>query len=117
LPSQESPEVVERQIRSLLMEGRILDAQDLLAAVGPDVPIHPKLREVLAPPKIRTVDERGPSRKADFEWLRANGSRYLGRWVALEGGNLVASASSLRKLRELLKALPEVTNPLVHRID
>lgn len=115
--SQEAAEVVERQIRSFLMEGRILDAQDLLAAVDPDLPIQPKLREVLAAPKVRVVDERGPSLQANLEWLRANGSRFTRLWVALAGGHLIACAPSLRELRKLLKAFPEVTNLLLHRID
>jgi len=117
LSSQEAAEIVERQIRSFLMEGRILDAQDLLAAVGSDLPIQPKLREVLSPPKVRVLHERGTSLQANLEWLRANGSRFTRLWVALAGGSLIACAPTLRELRKLLKAFPEVTNLLLHRID
>ena len=117
LPSQEPPEVVEKQLRSLLMEGRILDAQDLLAAVGPEIPIHPKLREVLAPARVRLVDRRDSDRTADYAWLRANGARYQGQWVAVEGGRLVAAAPTLKELSAQLNGLPDITSPLVHRID
>jgi hypothetical protein len=99
------------------MEGRILDAQDALAAAGPDVPVSPKLREVLAPTRVRVVDQRDSDRSADFAWLRANGARYQGQWVALSGGRLAAAAPSLKELDAQLKAHPDITNPLVHRID
>jgi hypothetical protein len=117
LPNQESIEGLEQRLRSLLLEGRILDAQDLLATAGPDVPIHPKLREVLAPAQARKSDVRDVDRSADFAWLRANGARHLGQWVAVKDGCLAAAAPSLKQLRAQLNALPEITGPLVHRID
>ena len=40
----------------------------------------------------------GHDRRADYEWLRVNGDRFRGRWVALDGGTLVASAATLREL-------------------
>ena len=117
LSSQESPEVVEKQIRSLLMEGRILDAQDLLAAVGPDVPIHPKLREVLAPALARKSDVRDVDRTAEYHWLRTHGDRYRGQWVALVGPDLLAAAPSLKELRLRLVAPPKAGPLLIHRIE
>lgn len=105
------------RIRSLLEEGRISEAQALLAIAGPLVPLDSKLREVLAPPRIRAVDRRDTDRSSDFEWLRANGAQYRGQWVALEGGQLVAAAPSLKELREQLSGLPDTARPLIHRID
>src|SRR4051812_3980171 len=117
-PSQESPEDIEKQIRSLLMEGRILDAQDLLESVGPDVPIAPKLREVLAPAKARVSDVRDVDRSAEYHWLRTQGGRYVGQWVALVGPELVASAPTLKELRVQLAARPDTgVPPLIHRIE
>jgi hypothetical protein len=117
LPSQESPEVVEKQIRSLLMEGRILDAQDLLAAVGPDVPVDPKLRKVLAPAQARKSDMRDVDRSAEFHWFRTQGGRYCGQWVAVLGPDLLASAPTLKELRLRLAGLPKAGISLIHRID
>jgi hypothetical protein len=118
-PSLESPEDIEKQIRSLLMEGRILDAQDLLESVGPDVPIAPKLREVLAPAKVvKGSDVRDVDRSAEYRWLRTQGGRYVGQWVALVGSELVASAPTLKELRAQLAARPDTcVPPLLHRIE
>jgi len=99
------------------MEGRILDACNLLQSAGPSVAVDPKLREVLAPPKVTISAVRDTDRSAEFEWLRTQSSPYRGRWVALVGQELVASAPSLKELRAQLAALPSVGKPLIHRIE
>jgi hypothetical protein len=117
LPNQESSDGVEQRIRSLLLEGRILDAQDLLAAAGSSAPVDPKLREVLAPAQARKSDVRDVDRGAEFQWLRTQGGRYHGQWVALVGPDLLASAPSLKELRLRLAALPKAGPLLIHRIE
>src|SRR5204863_9731134 len=109
--------IVERKIRLLLREGRILDARDVLDAAGPSAPVDPKLREVLAPARARKSDVRDVDRTAEFEWLRTKSAPYRGKWVALVGPEPVASAPSLKELRAELAALPNVGNPLIHRIE
>ena len=99
------------------MEGRILDAQDLLEAAGPSVPVDAKLREVLAPARVRISDVRDSDRSAEFHWLRTKSGPYRGQWVALVGPELVASAPSLKELRVQLAASPEAGSPLIHRIE
>ena len=117
LPRQEPPEVLERRIRSLLLEGRIRDAHEALEAAGPDAPVDPKLREVLSPPKIKRSDKRDVDRSAEFRWLDANSAQFRGQWVALVGETLVASASSLHVLLSDLKANPPLGKPLIHHLD
>jgi hypothetical protein len=116
-PSQESSQSLERRIRALLLEGRIPEACDLLQAAGPSVAVDPKLREVLAPPKVTISAIRDTDRSAEFEWLRTRSGPYRGQWVALVGPELVASAPSLKELRAQLAALPSVGKPLIHRIE
>jgi hypothetical protein len=117
LPTQEPAEIVERRIRALLMEGRILDARDVLEAADPSLPIDPKLRELLAPARVWTSDVRDVDRSREYHWLRTQSGRYRGQWVALVGPDLVASAPSLQELRARLAALPPAGSPLIHRID
>jgi hypothetical protein len=116
LSSQESPEVVEKQIRSLLMEGRILEAQHLLASAGSKAPIDPKLREVLAPAKVRKSDARDVDRSAEFRWLKTHAAEYQGHWVALLGENLVAASEILQELLAQLEELQLEGKPLIHHL-
>ena len=116
MPSQESTEVVERRIRSLVEEGRILEARDLLAAVGPDAPIDPHLRTVLSPPKARKSDEQDVDRSPEFRWLKEHWAEYDGKWVALVGENLVASCNTLKELLARLDCLQFEREPLIHHL-
>lgn len=99
------------------MEGRILDAQDVLEAAGPDVPVDPKLREVLAPAKVRKSDVRDVDRSQEFRWLKTHAAEHQGQWVALLGENLVASAEILRELLAQLDELQLDGKPLIHHLD
>jgi hypothetical protein len=116
MPSHESPEIVERRIRSLVEEGRILEARDLLAGVGPDVPIDPYLRTVLSPPKARKSDEQDVDRSPEFRWLQEHWAEYDGKWVALVGENLVAACSTLKELLACLDRLQFEREPLIHHL-
>ncbi|MFB2894533.1 hypothetical protein ACE1CI_16610 [Aerosakkonemataceae cyanobacterium BLCC-F50] len=56
---------------------------------------------ILAPPKA-TVSPSSPERRqsilADQEWMDKNRFKYIGRWVALRNGQLLADAASLDEL-------------------
>jgi|SRR6185295_11747475 len=114
--TEDQPDV-ERQIRALLAEGQIWEAQQLLKSVGDDVPVDPKLREVLAPPRIRRIPEKGFDRSAEFHWLKTKAELYRGKWVALLGDELIASAETLKDLLVRVNELAPARKPLVHRIE
>lgn len=80
-------------------------------------PLVARLRSVLAPPVVERVQKRDVDRSLEYEWLRTEGYKYRGRWVALEGKNLLAVASSLRDLREQLRSMPLTRPPLLHRLN
>lgn len=80
-------------------------------------PLVTRLRSVLALPVVTRVPKRDVDRTLEYEWLRTEGSKYRGRWVALDGNNLLATAASLRELRELLKSLAFPRPALFHRLD
>lgn len=106
-------------IRDLIERDRILDARETLARV----PAHAfaseelqRLRTVIAPPTAKRIEYRGVSRRAEFEFLKAHGHEHRGKWVAVLGGQIVASANSLPALREELARLQVSGRPLIHRI-
>jgi|SRR6185436_4011978 len=112
----EDPPDVEQKIRSLLAEGQIWEAQELLKSVGEDVPVDPKLREVLSPPRVRESDLKDFDRSAEFHWLKTNWEAYRGKWVALLGEELLASSDTLEELRARLAELNPKRRPLVHHL-
>jgi hypothetical protein len=113
---QEQPDI-EQQIRSLLTEGRIWEAQELLKSAGDCAPIDSKLREVLAPARVlgRSKAE-GVDRGAEFHWLKTKAAKYQGKWVALVGENLVASTDTLKELLARLQDLRLEREPLIHHL-
>lgn len=104
-------------IRELLEEGRILAARSLLEFARDLIPSDSNLVKALAPPRIRKSDRRDVDRGAEFRWLQLNGPQYKGQWVALVGGHLVASATTLSELLSELKANPALGKPLIHHLD
>jgi len=94
-----------------------MEARDLFEAAGPSVPVDPKMREILAPARVSIGKARDADRSSEFAWLRTQSGPYRGQWVALIGADLVASAPTLRDLRDQLavRSLPGV--PLIHHIE
>jgi hypothetical protein len=104
---------------------RLIETEQLLAArrmlaVAPvsisNDPLLARLRAVLAPPVATRLDKRDVDRTPEFEWLRREGHRHRGRWVALTGDALLAEAPTLRELRELLKSMLPTRRPLIHHV-
>ena len=107
---------VEEQIRSLLAEGRILEAKNLFDTEGDRLPVDSKLREVLSPPRIKRSDYKGVDRSPEFRWLNTHADEHQGKWVALVGENLVASSDSLKELLAKLDQLRFERQPLIHHL-
>ena len=55
-------------------------------------------------------------RQKEMEWLRDNGSRYAGRYVAVEGDQLVGEGDSVKSAIERARARG-FPHPLVHYIS
>lgn len=107
-------------VRGLMEAERITAARQMLAAAPAYIlsdPLVSRLRLVLAPPVVKRVQRRDVDRTQEYDWLRANGRDYRGRWVALVGGNLLASARTLRELQEELRSTQPASRPLLHRVD
>lgn len=115
-PSREEQPDIEQQIRSLLAEGQIWEAQQLLKSAGDRIPVDSKLRELLAPLRIRKSAIKDFDRSAEFHWLKTNWEEYQGRWVALLGEDLLASSDTLEELRAHLAELNPKRRPLIHHL-
>lgn len=115
-PSREDQPDIEQQIRSLLAEGQIWEAQQLLKSAGNDAPVDSKLRELLAPLRIRKSAIKDFDRSAEFHWLKTNWEEYQGKWVALLGEDLLASSDTLEELRAHLAELNPKRRPLIHHL-
>lgn len=117
LRSREEQPDIEQQIRDLLAEGQIWEAQELLRSAGGDqAPVDPHLREVLGPPRIRKSPVKGIDRSAEFHWLKTNWDKYEGKWVALVGKDLVACSDNLKELLARLAELRLEREPLIHHL-
>ena len=108
---------IQEQIRSLLREGQIFEARELLESAGDRVPADSTLRKVLAPARIiGKSSSTDVDRSAEFHWLKTRSAAYQGKWVALVGENLVASSDTLKELRDQLTRLPLEQRPLIHHL-
>jgi len=110
---------IEAMLRQLLADHRILAARKLADAVPPDLASVDSLRRllvVLAPPVVR---RRTPARAGgadNIEWLRRHAGAHAGKWVALAGGELLATDESLAALRRRLREIAPHAKPLLHRL-
>jgi hypothetical protein len=119
-PAESDVQPLVMAVKALIESERIVAARQILDATPAAIAANPvvvKLRAILAPPAVKRVDRRDVDRSQEYRWLRTEGLRHRGRWVALDGDQLVASAATLRELRETLKALPLSHTPLLHRVD
>jgi hypothetical protein len=106
-------------VRTLLERDEIAAARNVLDTVTLDVLDQPetrRLKRLLAPPRVTVSLARDVDRMREYRWLRDHWQEYRGRWVAVDGGTVLASAGSLKELRETLKTLNLTRAPLVHRI-
>lgn len=104
-------------LRSLVEQGRILDARNLLEVAGEAIPRDSKIRQVLAPPRVRKSSALGSDRSSEFRWLKTNADVYRGKWVALDRESLIASSDSLKGLLAQLRSHLSQRRPLIHRIE
>jgi hypothetical protein len=114
-PGQESPDM-EQRIRSLVEEGRILEARDLLKTAGDQVPAESNLRRILGSPRVSKSDILDVDRSPEFRWLKKHAEEYQGQWVALVEENLVASSATLKELLDQLDGLRFERQPLLHHL-
>jgi len=99
-----SPEDFINAIKSDFERGGLQIARQLAFRAVELYPENEKIQyyaQVLVPPKATVVTsnpERRQSIMADRAWMDKNRLNYIGRWVALRNGELLADAASLDEL-------------------
>jgi len=68
-------------------------------------------------PKTDKIAKRDVDRTEEFRWLAQHRDEYRDRWVAVRGKDLVASAESLKELRQILRDREFEIPPLIHRFE
>lgn len=115
-----NPRTTADRIRDLVEREHLTAARDLLASAlesGDRDPAVEAWRTVLAPAQVvkRRARALEPSRDREIAWLDAHAREHRGQWLALDGDQLVAQASTLEELHALL---PRTTPaPLVVRCE
>lgn len=112
------PFVFLENAKRLLNSQRIQDARDTLQR---GAELHPKDKKIahllhaISPGRVTQVKGTAPDRSREAAWIRRHGDKYRGQWVAVNGDDLVATATSLNTLLEKLKQRNGKGNsPLVH---
>ena len=86
-----------------------------------DEQIEQLLRTILPTGATRTIEETTTGRREEMLWLKRNGTRYRGKWVALSGNRLLAAESSLSALLASVKESQnkgdEKLTPLIQHIS
>lgn len=100
-----------------LVERQQLRAARKLVELLPDEPQHRQLKNLLRPPTTSTVDRRDIDRSAEYAWLRTQGHKYAGLWVAIAGDSLLAAAKTLKELRREIQDAAPTSKPLLHHIE
>jgi hypothetical protein len=70
---------------------------------------------MLAVPVTKISRKRDVDRTLDYQWIRDHAKDYRGQWVALDNGQLLAAAASLRELLDRVKTLRLEHRPLLHQ--
>jgi hypothetical protein len=107
-------------IRGMLDRDQVIAARALLSVALTELPSAPELLRaaaVLAVPKSARRSVRDVERTNEYSWLTSHAAAYRGKWVAVVGNELIASAGSLKELLQSLKSSGRESEPLIHRVD
>jgi len=108
----------EARIEAHLRSDQLGAARILLTGVPATLRSDPRLQaldRVLAPAVTRPSTKQGRDRAAEFQWLREFSGAHAGRWVAVQGNELLADAATMPELVEQLKTRDSDADPLIHR--
>jgi hypothetical protein len=113
-------EITYRVALSLMEREQITLARKVLDALPVGQlgdPMIIRLRKMLAVPVTKLSRRQDIDRAPDYQWIRDHAQDYRGQWVALDNGQLLGAATSLRELLERIKPLRSEHRPLLHQIS
>ena len=70
-----------------------------------------KLLDVISPGKVSQIDQSSISREKEITWIKKNGHKYSGKWIAVSGSHLIAEAECLKDLLKRLDSTKHPKNP------
>ncbi len=106
-------------VRQFIDIEQLSAARKLLEAAPAHILSDPqvvRLRSILAPPIVKRVEKHEVDRHHEYKWLETESHKYSGRWVALDGDQLLVAADSLRDLRRQLQMTPHARPPLIYHV-
>ena len=98
-------------------EQRIQDACSTLQRGADLYPKDKKIAHLLraiSPGRVTNVKGTAPNRSKEVAWIRRHGNKYRGQWVAINGDDLLATATSLNTLLKKIQRNDKGNSPLVH---
>ena len=114
------PFVILARARSLLSSQRIREAHAILQQGTITFPHDKRIARLLraiSPGRTRRSRGATSNRRQELNWIRKNGHKHRGLWVAVSGNHLVASAMTLEQLLADVKKLTGGhETPLVQKI-
>ncbi len=108
-----------QRIREAAELGNLRLARTLVAEGLRDHPDEQELRaweRAVQPATVRPSPSRGSDRTQEVAWLRAHASEHRGRWVAVDGDQLLAEAPEMTSVLNDLQARFAGRSPLLEWI-
>lgn len=110
--SQMTADECREAVRLALAVGAHLRARELAALGSERFPRSldlERMSRVLAPPRVTLAPTRDPEAvQKNRQWLETHAAPYRGNWVALRGGELVASGETLEELTTSVRLTREI---------
>lgn len=103
-------------IWSLVEAQQLRKARALLKLV-PNAPEYARLKKLLSLPVSSSSERKDFDRSAEYKWLAENAKSYAGKWVAVSGDSLLATADTLKALRQEVRKLAPPRTPLLHYVE
>lgn len=118
VPEASGVEALAGEMLRYLVTHRMLDAARMFLERRPIDPGSELAgwKRALAEPKAQPADDCGADSSDDYDWLARHGHDYIGSWVALLRGQLVAHAPRLDALLRELDSRSLRTQALIHKI-
>ena len=99
--SDTQPLLLIERVKQLLDQQRIRDARRTLAVGSIHYPANRQIADllrVISPGRVSPTGWASPGRERETDWIRRNGHKYRGKWIALDADRLVAFADTLSEL-------------------
>ena len=108
------PLLLIEHVKQLLDQQRIRDARRTLAVGSIHYPANLQIAGLLraiSPGRVSPTGWASSGRERETDWIRRNGQKYRGKWIALDEDRLIAFAGNLSELLADLDASADQEKP------